>query len=551
MSRMNLDYIINLMDGNFNRNMRAAQGQTSRLDSQFKKLAVTAAAAFSIQTAMRLVEESTQAAARLEALDVRLKTVSSSTEQYNEYAAAVADNVKKLKLPIEEATSAFGAFAASTRGSGLEGQKTIDIFRGFSTAGRGMKLSSAQMSSALTAIEQMMTKGQVRSQEMVLQLGNAMPGALNQAAKAIGVTKTEFSKMMEQGKVDAEKFLPIFAAHLENLYGPGVKDAVNSLQAKMVDLENQTLTTMAKIGKSTQGVYFAWLNIKLKLLNVLVYALQVYERNKTAIDAAAKATAIFAAVLITYSAAMRAGYVVTMLMVKAQTIYRAYTLASVVATGGFKAAWIALNTAFAISPIGAIITAIAALTVGLVIAYQKSESFRAAMDGLGETGVQALKLLRQQFMLLLAPMRIIATFWTEGPKAAYKMFAQLKQETLDYAKTAADVYSGAAFQRGRARSFEKSRAQTPGEDNALGALGSETAMSEALKNFGGGAGASGSGSSQSVAGGRSVRNVSVRIDKQLFDLKVYTTTAKESVNDIKRLVQDAINRAVLDSEAAL
>jgi tape measure domain-containing protein len=539
------------MDGNFNRNMRAAQGQTSKLDSQFKKLAVTAAAAFSVQQIGTAIQQTTELAATMEAMDIRMQVGSRTQENYAANLEFLNSTIKDFKIPLMETTEGFSKYLGAVRGTALEGEKAREVFLGLTVGQKALKLSNEESARVFGALTKMISTGTVQADEFKGQLAEAMPGAIELGAKSMNMSMGDFFKNMEKGNIKSIEFVTNFSKQLIEEYGSSMPKAIDSMQSKLTDVNNKIIENSALIGQTAAPIYLQWLNVKLKLLQTLQVAIGFYERNKTAIDAAAKATAIFAAVLITYSAAMRAGYVVTMLMVKAQTIYRAYTLASVVATGGFKAAWIALNTAFAISPIGAIITAIAALTVGLVIAYQKSESFRAAMDGLGETGVQALKLLRQQFMLLLAPMRIIATFWTEGPKAAYKMFAQLKQETLDYAKTAADVYSGAAFQRGRARSFEKSRAQTPGEDNALGALGSETAMSEALKNFGGGAGASGSGSSQSVAGGRSVRNVSVRIDKQLFDLKVYTTTAKESVNDIKRLVQDAINRAVLDSEAAL
>ena len=523
MSNMSLDYVINLMEGTFDKNMKAAQQKTQQLDNTLRKVAGTAAALFSIQAGWRLVEQSTQAAARLEALDVRLKTVSSSTQQYNDYAAAVADNVKKLKLPIEEATNAFGAFAASTRGTGIEGQKTIDIFRGFSTAGRGMKLSSAQMSSALTAIEQMMTKGQVRSQEMVLQLGNAMPGALNEAAKAIGVTKTEFSKMMEQGKVDAERFLPVFAAHLENLYGPGVKDAVNSLQAKMVDLENQTVTTMAKIGESTQGVYFAWLNIKLKLLNVLVYALQVYENNKTLINTLVVAITTMIGALMAYKIAMQAAIIVVSVMNKLQLLYRAYTLASTIATGGLKAAWIALNAVFIANPIGLIITLIAGLVAGLVYAYKSSDTFRASLAGLGEVGLSVLAALYNGFKLLMAPIRVAVGFLTAGPAGAKEAMEAIKNDALSMAKATSDIFTGASFRKGFDASMAKNKPKPGDTVNALDAIGDNKLDLSALNLD---ANITGTGGGGSVSAGRSVRNISVRIDKQIFDLNVHTATMK-------------------------
>lgn len=382
MSKMSLEYVINLMDGTFGKNMTNAQKQTSKMDGMIQKLGVTMAGVFAAQKVWGLVEESTQAHAKMEALDVRLKTVSGTTERYTQYNAALGKSIKDLALPIMETKDAFGAFAASTQGCRLEGQKTIDIFRGFATAGRSLKLSQAQMSSAFTAIEQMMTKGKVQSQEMVLQLGGALPGALSRAAEALGVTKAQFSEMMGRGQIQAEEFLPQFAAYLEDLYGPGVKDALGSLQAKMITLENQTISTMDEIGKSTSGVYLSWMQIKLKVLNLVKYALDVYNKYKGVIDTVVVAVAAMVAIMGTYLLVMKAGAALTMVMTKVQAIYRAYTLASALATGGFRAAWIALNTAFAISPIGFIITLVAGLVAGIIYAYNQCDKFRAALDGL-------------------------------------------------------------------------------------------------------------------------------------------------------------------------
>ncbi|MCO5253376.1 MAG: tape measure protein [Bacteroidetes bacterium] len=544
MSKMSLEYVINLLDGTFGKNMTNAQKQTSKMDGMVKKLGATMAGVFAAQKVWGLVEESTQVHAKMEALDVRLKTVSGTTERYAQYNAALGKSIKDLALPIMETKDAFGAFAASTQGSRLEGQKTIDIFRGFATAGRSLKLSQAQMSSAFIAIQQMMTKGKVQSQEMVLQLGGALPGALSRAAEAMGVTKARFSEMMERGQIQAEEFLPQFAQYLENLYGPGVKNAIGSLQAKMIVLENQTVTTMDEIGKSTSGVYLSWMQIKLKVLNLIKYALNIYNKYKGIIDTVAVAIATMVALMGTYYVVMKAGAAITAVMNGVQAIYRAYTLASAVATGGFQAAWIALNTAFAISPIGFIITLVAGLVAGLIYAYNTSDKFRAALDGLGETAKSVFSAIWDYLKLIMAPLTFVVRFisadgnWKERGKAALD---GLISDNVSMLNNLDDAISGKAYRRGRDASKQKSE-----DKNALNTVGGDNEIAGAPTTP-----TSGGGASESVSSGRSVRNVSVRIDKQIFDLKVYTATAKESMTDVKRMVQDALNRAVMDFEGAL
>ncbi len=113
MSKMSLEYVINLLDGTFGKNMQKAQQQTNQLDGLVKKVGASIAGVFAVQKVWGLVEEATQVHAKMEALDVRLKTVSGSTERYAQYNAALSKSIKDLALPIIETKDAFGSFAAS------------------------------------------------------------------------------------------------------------------------------------------------------------------------------------------------------------------------------------------------------------------------------------------------------------------------------------------------------------------------------------------------------------------------------------------------------
>src|SRR3990167_11287867 len=61
--------------------------------------------------------------------------------------------------------------------------------------------------------------------------------------------------------------------------------------------------------------------------------------------------------------------------------HRAVTIASTVATGAWTAAQWLLNAALTANPVGLIIVGLAALTAGIVYAYQNSETFRNIVNG--------------------------------------------------------------------------------------------------------------------------------------------------------------------------
>lgn len=111
---------------------------------------------------------------------------------------------------------------------------------------------------------------------------------------------------------------------------------------------------------------------------------------------------------------------------------KAWTAAATVAafvTGGWTTAFWALNAAIAANPIGLAVVAIAAIAAGLYLAYQKSETFRGAVNWLWGALKDGFGWVQQNWPLLLAILTgpfglaalAIAKNWdsiTAGAKAA-------------------------------------------------------------------------------------------------------------------------------------
>lgn len=138
---------------------------------------------------------------------------------------------QRLGLRMNGTAQAYASFAAAARGTSIEGQKTRDIFEAISKASAVMGLSTEQSSGALLALQQMVSKGTVQAEELRGQLGERLPGAFQVAAKAMGVTTAELGKMLEQGKVMADDFLPKFADALNKHIGEAASGAADRLDA--------------------------------------------------------------------------------------------------------------------------------------------------------------------------------------------------------------------------------------------------------------------------------------------------------------------------------
>lgn len=143
-----------------------------------------------------------------------------------------------LGLEFSSTAKAYQSFSAATRGTALEGAKTRDVFESISKASAVMGLSAENTSGVLLALQQMVSKGTVASEELRGQLGERLPGAFATAARAMGVTTAELGKMLEQGQVVADDFLPKFAAELTKSMGDAAEKAADRLDAAVNKANN-------------------------------------------------------------------------------------------------------------------------------------------------------------------------------------------------------------------------------------------------------------------------------------------------------------------------
>jgi tape measure domain-containing protein len=163
-------------------------------------------------------------------------------------AAGAAREIEYLKtttnalgLEFQTTAIAYAKFSAASKGTALEGQKTRDIFEAIAKASTVLGLSADETGGALKAIEQIISKGTVSAEELRGQLGERLPGAFEIASRAMGVTTQELGKMLEQGKLVSDVFLPKFAAELTKTLGDNPESAAGSAQAQLNKLSNAWL----------------------------------------------------------------------------------------------------------------------------------------------------------------------------------------------------------------------------------------------------------------------------------------------------------------------
>ena len=129
-------------------------------------------------------------------------------------------------------------FLAAAKQSGLTLKDTEDIFKSLTKAGAVLGLQTDELSSIYLALEQMLSKGKVTTEELRRQLGERLPGAMGIMAASMGVTIAELDKMMKKGEVLSAEVLPNFAKAVEIAFGIESVEKIETLTASQNKLTN-------------------------------------------------------------------------------------------------------------------------------------------------------------------------------------------------------------------------------------------------------------------------------------------------------------------------
>lgn len=170
-----------------------------------------------------------------------------------EYVRSVS---REMGIELTSAANSYTKLAMASRGTALEGKATQEIFTSIAQASTAMGLSAAETEGALLAISQMISKGVVSAEELRGQLGERLPGAFQIAARAMGVTTAELGKMLEQGEILAEDFLPRFGRQVTKELGQASKDAASTAARELERVKsgwNEMVMAIADAG-AAEGI---------------------------------------------------------------------------------------------------------------------------------------------------------------------------------------------------------------------------------------------------------------------------------------------------------
>ncbi|HCE0291158.1 TPA: tape measure protein [Escherichia coli] len=174
-------------------------------------------------------------------------------DQSTQVKKFIQDLTQITGMDTTETQAQFASFGASaTTTMGLEGSE--ELFKNLTGYARLMGRSDEQIQRALTAVSQMASKGLVMSEELKGQLSEALPGATQAFAKALGLTEKQLFDKMKNGDVKASDALPKFAKELGSQIDSrgGWKAIQDSTQTMLGNLKNTWNNSLTDIFRGSE-----------------------------------------------------------------------------------------------------------------------------------------------------------------------------------------------------------------------------------------------------------------------------------------------------------
>ena len=542
--------------GNAQSSLNSLSGSAKSGEEAFSALGNKIAGAVAAYASFEFGKSVVETTAKFQAFDNVINYTSLSAKDAATNHQFLNNIIEKYKLPITETMEGFSQLNGAMLGSKLQGQGARDVFEGVAVASTALHLSAQQSQSVFLALNQMMSKGKVQAQELTLQLGQAMPGALRLAAQAMGMSSSVFMKEMEKGNIASDKFLPAFAKTLMTTFQGAIPNAVQSLQSKMNEMDNAFIKVKITMGEALMPVIIKVLNGFQSMSSTVVEGIKWLKAYTVLVKSAVVFVGLLAAGYVLYTSALK----INMWWQAAGIVSMT---ATIVETEGLSSAMAYLNSVMAANPIGALIIAVSGLITLLyslktahddaLNAFGNNLSIGIGKDqkqeieyvnkligsykGLGDAKEEVLKKEKARLSGMLSSLNAQADDYQAQLKQQYVLNLlnpKVRQKKLD------EIGALLVASRGAALKTQAQLATLSNKDSFSGSKSDLNKMDKLQE-----------GVDSISENGRSVRNVIVNIGHGIENVNIHSATVKEGAAEMKALFEEWFLRAINGGELAL
>jgi tape measure domain-containing protein len=204
----------------------------------------------------RLFKEVFSLTKKLDSLDFAMEKVITSQRELGQTQTWLYDISVAYGATILSLTERYIKFRAAAIQSNISARETQKIFETMTKAAGVLGLKTDETAGIFLALEQMLSKGKVTTEELRRQLGERLPGAFGIMADALGVTLPMLDKMLRAGQILSAEVLPLFAEEVEKAYGIESVKKVKTLAAAHAEFATEWTAFVKEIEASKAFQWF-------------------------------------------------------------------------------------------------------------------------------------------------------------------------------------------------------------------------------------------------------------------------------------------------------
>lgn len=183
------------------------------------------------------VKEILNASIRLENLKKSFETITGSKGAAEAQIKFIREESDRLGLSLEKTVGSYRKMLAAGKRQGLSDSDIQGIYSGAMEYATANALKPEETEQLLTAMNNLLVKGQVSARGLTGQLGKVMPEALQIAQKAMGKTDAEFKKLIKDG-LKSSVLLTAMGEQLHTEFGARAEENANTVQGALNRIKN-------------------------------------------------------------------------------------------------------------------------------------------------------------------------------------------------------------------------------------------------------------------------------------------------------------------------
>jgi tape measure domain-containing protein len=214
---------------------------------------------------------------RLDAFRFALEKITTSSARTVESMRYLIDIAERFGVSLNVAADRYVKFYTAAKQSGLTLEDTRTIFTNMSKAAGVLGLKGHEVEGVFLALEQMLSKGKVTTEELRRQLGERLPGAFGIMADAVGVGVEELDALLKKGQVLSADVLPRFSRMYNEAFGIDQVDRVETLAAAQSRLSTSWTALVFEVENGSGAISSAYVGA----FDAMTHAIKAFSAELT------------------------------------------------------------------------------------------------------------------------------------------------------------------------------------------------------------------------------------------------------------------------------